>query len=297
MQLGRRYMPPGLRPRETAGPARLRMAGSTVRFPKERNYPSFLLEAGTVDFTIGDGLLAGDYAANVRGLTSAPALYGEPAVIAARRRAAGRALASLDVRAVLDHLTSRSRDSITAAAEGIGLPAFNLPGLPVRLDPGHGRSGLTFVLRGDELRGRWSIASSNVRWTVDTSGRRLNELERLVWRVIAGLNDLRVTAELSGTVKAPRLAVSSNLDQAVSARLQAVVGEELARAEQRVRGEVDRLVGAQVDAVRKQVAAVDTEGRQRVEAERKRLDAVEQELRAELKRLAGGIQIPGIRLP
>jgi hypothetical protein len=52
-----------------------------------------------------------------------------------------------------------------------------------------------------------------------------------------------------------------------------------------------------VDAVRKQVAAVDTEGRQRVEAERKRLDAVEQELRAELKRLAGGIQIPGIRLP
>ena len=125
----------------------------------------------------------------------------------------------------------------------------------------------------------------------------MNELERLVWRVIAGLNDLRVTAELSGTVKAPRLAVSSNLDQAVSARLQAVVGEELARAEQRVRGEVDRLVGAQVEAVRTQVAAVDSEGRQRVEAERKRLDAVEEELRAELKRLAGGIQIPGIRLP
>ena len=55
-QLGRRYMPPGLLPRETSGPDRLRMAGSTVRFPKERNYRAFLLEAGTVDFTVeGEG--------------------------------------------------------------------------------------------------------------------------------------------------------------------------------------------------------------------------------------------------
>jgi hypothetical protein len=136
-----------------------------------------------------------------------------------------------------------------------------------------------------------------VQWSVDTASRRLNELERLVWRVIGGLSELRVTADLSGTVRAPRLAVSSNLDQAVSARLQAVIGEEVARAEQRVRAEVDKLVSAQVDAARQRVSVVETEGRQRIEAERKQLDAVEQELRAQLKRLTTGIQIPGIRLP
>ena len=206
-------------------------------------------------------------------------------------------LASLNVDAVLDHLTARTRDSISAVANGVGLPAFALPGLPVRLDPGTGRSGLTFVMRGDEIRGRWSIASNRVQWAVDTSARGLNQLERIVWRVISGLDDLRVTAELSGTVKAPRLAVSTNLDQAVSARLQAVVGEELARAEQKVRAEVDRIVAAKSEEVRLQVAAVETEGRQKVEAERKRLEAVEEELRAELKQLTGGIQIPGLKLP
>jgi uncharacterized protein (TIGR03545 family) len=297
VQLGRRYMPPGLRPRETTGPPRLRMAGSTVRFPKEHHYPAFLLEAGTVDFSVAEGLLAGAYAATVRGLTTAPALYGKPTVITARRRAEGRALASLDVAAVLDHLTARTRDSIGAVADGVGLPAFSLPGLPVRVDPGTGRTALTFVLRGEDLRGRWSIASGNVRWSVDTASRQLNELERLVWRVMGGLTDLRVTAELSGTVKAPRLAVSSNLDQAVSSRLQAVVGEEVARAEQRVRAEVDKLVTAQVDAARERVSTVATEGRERIESQRKQLEAVEQELRAQLKRLTGGVQIPGIRLP
>jgi uncharacterized protein (TIGR03545 family) len=297
VQLGRRYMPPGLRPRETSGPPRLRMAGSTIRFPKEHHYPAFLLEAGTVDFSVAEGLLAGAYAATVRGLTTAPALYGKPTVITARRRAEGRALASLDVAAVLDHLTARTRDSLSAVADGVGLPAFALPGLPVRVDPGTGRTALTFVLRGEELRGRWSIASGNVRWSVDTASRRLNELERLVWRVLGGLNDLRVTAELSGTVKAPRLAVSSNLDQAVSARLQAVVGEEVARAEQRVRAEVDRLVAAQVDAARERVSTVETEGRERIESQGKQLEAVEQQLRAQLKRLTSGVRIPGIRLP
>jgi uncharacterized protein (TIGR03545 family) len=298
VQLGRRYMPPGLVPRESTGPDRLRMAGSTVRFPKERNYPAFLLEAGNVDFTVaGEGVLAGAYAATVRGLTSAPALYGKPTVISARRRAAGPVLASLRVDAVLDHLTSRTRDSISATADGVGLPAFSLPGLPVRLDPGSGRSGLTFVLRGDEIRGRWSVGSNKVRWTVDTSARRLNDLERIVWRVLTGLTDLRVTAELSGSVKAPRLAVSTNLDQAVSARLQAVVGEELAKAEQKVRAQVDKLVAAKTEEVRQQVAAVETEGRQRVEMERKRLEDVERELKEELKKLTSGIQIPGLKLP
>ncbi|MGH7630317.1 MAG: TIGR03545 family protein [Gemmatimonadales bacterium] len=298
VQLGRHYMPPGLLPRETTGPDRLRMAGSTVRFPKERTYPSFLLEAGNVDFTLaGEGVLAGRYAATVRGLTSAPALYGKPTVISARRRADGPVLAALRVDAVLDHLTTRTRDSISAIADGVGLPAFNLPGLPVRLDPGSGRSGLSFVLRGDEIRGRWSVASNKVQWTVDTSARRLNEIERIVWRVLSGLTDLRVTAVLSGTVKAPKLGVSTNLDQAVSARLQAVVGEELAMAEQKVRAEVDKLVAAKTEEVRQQVAAVETEGRQRVEAERQKLEEVEQQLRGELKDLTAGIQIPGLRLP
>ena len=84
-ELARHYMPPGLLPREHPGPKRLRAEGTMVRFPKERDWPQFLMQLGQADFTIASGLLKGAYAASVQGLTSDPALYGKPMLVSARR--------------------------------------------------------------------------------------------------------------------------------------------------------------------------------------------------------------------
>ena len=54
-ELARHYMPPGLLPRENPGPERLRAAGKMVRFPKEHEWPQFLMRLGQVDFRIDAG--------------------------------------------------------------------------------------------------------------------------------------------------------------------------------------------------------------------------------------------------
>jgi uncharacterized protein (TIGR03545 family) len=296
-ELAQKYMPPGLLPRPAPGPQRLRAAGATIEFPKVEDFPRFLLEQGTMDFTIGGtSPVRGAYMATVRGLTSTPALYGRPAVITAGRRAAGSAIASIDVDAVINHVTSRTVDSVNARLRGIELPTFDLPGIPFRVAPGTGTSELAFTMRGSELKGRWAIRSDQVSWLADTAGRSPNTLERLVWRVISGLNDLNVVAELGGTVASPRLSVSSNLDQAIAKRLKAVVGEEVARAERMVRAKVDSLVSAEVEPVKRRVAAVQAEANKRIQVERQRIDQVEADLNAQLKRLTAGLA-PGIRLP
>jgi hypothetical protein len=202
------------------------------------------------------------------------------------------------VAAVINHLTSRTHDSASAHLGGIKLPAFDLPGLPMRVDPGTGSSSLTFSMRnaGAELLGRWAINSDRVSWVPDTTGRRLNALERLVIRVVSGLNDLQLTARLSGSLSSPKLAVSSNLDKAVAQRLQAVIGEEVAKAERMVRAKVDSLVADKVEPVKRQVAAAQTEANQRVQAEKQRLDEVEKQLNIQLRRLTGGL-VPGLELP
>jgi uncharacterized protein (TIGR03545 family) len=296
-ELAQKYMPPGLLPRPAPGPQRLRAAGSTIEFPRVEDFPRFLLEQGTIDFTIGGTTpVRGAYMATVRGLTSTPALYGRPAVITAGRRAAGSAIASIDVDAVINHVSSRTLDSVNARLRGIKLPTFDLPGVPFRVAPGSGASELAFTMRGSELKGRWAVRSDQVSWLADTAGRAPNTLERLVWRVISGLNDLNVVAELGGTVASPRLSVSSNLDQAIAKRLKAVMGEEIARAERMVRAKVDSLVSAEVEPVKRRVAAVQTEANKRIQIERQRIDQVEADLNAQLKRLTGGLA-PGIRLP
>jgi uncharacterized protein (TIGR03545 family) len=297
-ELAQQYMPPGLLPRPTPGPRRLRSAGQTIEFPREQEFPRFLLEQGSLDFTIaGTTPIRGAYSATVRGVTSTPSLYGRPAVFSASRRAAGSALGAIDVSAVINHVTSRTVDSARARLRGVRLPSFQIPGVPFRVDPGTGTSNLDFTMRGgSRLVGRWAIASQQVRWAADTTGRSLNDIERLVWRVVSGLSNLEVVAELSGTIAAPKLSVQSNLDQAIAQRLKAVVGEEVAKAERMVRAKVDSLVADKVEPVKRQIASVQAEATKRVEAERQRVDDVEQKLQAELKRLTGGL-VPGLELP
>jgi uncharacterized protein (TIGR03545 family) len=298
-ELAQKYMPPGLLPRPTSGPHRLRAAGSTIEFPRAKDFPRFLLERGELDFSIGGtSAVRGAYAASVQGLTSTPALYGRPAVLTARRRAAGSALASIDVGAVINHVTARTLDSASARLQGIKLPTFDLPGLPFRVDPGSGSSSLTFSMKnaGAELFGRWAIGSKQVSWIADTTGRSLNQIERLVWQVVSGLNDLQVVAELRGSIAAPKLSVSSNLDKAIAQRLQAVLGQEVAKAERMVRAKVDSLVADKVVPVKRQVATLQTEANQRIQGEKQRLEEVEKQLNAELKRLTRGLA-PGIELP
>jgi uncharacterized protein (TIGR03545 family) len=298
-ELAQKYMPPGLLPHPTPGPKRLRAAGSTIEFPKLKEFPQFLLEQGQLDFSIGGtSAVQGAYAASVRGLTSTPALYGRPAIVTARRQATGSSIASIDVSAVINHITSRTHDSASAKLQGIKLPSFDLPGVPFRVAPGTGSSSLNFSMRngGADLLGRWAIQSNKVSWLADTTGRQLNQLERVVFGVVSGLKELQVVAEVSGSVKAPKLSVSSNLDKAISQRLEAVLGEQVAKAERLARAKVDSLVADKVGPVKKQIASLQGEATQRVQAEQQRLEEVEKRLNAELKRLTGGLA-PGIELP
>ena len=295
-ELARHYMPPGLLPREDPGPKRLRAAGTTVRFPKERTWPSFLLQLGQVDFTIADGLLKGAYAASVQGVTSEPALYGKPTVVTAKRDAAGSVIAGMDVAAIVDHRTANVRDSVAAKLRGVMLPSFAIPGLPFRIAPGIGAANLTFALRSDQLLGRWSIGSKEVGWALDSAGGPRSDLEQVVWRVVSGLKQLDVNAEVRGTIKAPTLSVRSNLDEAIAQRLKAVVGEEVAKAEAMARAKVDSIVSDKVEPVKQRVAAVQTDATNRVAGQQKQLDDVQARLQAQLKRLTGGLA-PGIKLP
>ena len=121
-------------------------------------------------------------------------------------------------------------------------------------------------------------------------------LEQLVWRVVSGLKQLDVNAQLGGTVKAPKLSVRSNLDDAIAQRLKAVVGEEVAKAEAMARAKVDSLVSDKVEPVKQRIAALQADATKRVGDQQQQLDQVQAALQAQLKRLAAGLA-PGITLP
>jgi hypothetical protein len=153
-------------------------------------------------------------------------------------------------------------------------------------------------LDGEQLSGRWVVRSSNVSWKLDsTRARRLNSIEGLVARVLTGVHELELTADVSGTLKEPRLAIRSNLDRQVADRLRAVAGAEIAAAQAKVRAQVDRLVEEKSAPVKAKVNEIRAEGERRVADARTKLDEEKRKLEERLKALGGGVvglpRLPG----
>lgn len=284
MQLARRYMPPGLLPRAATGPKRMRRAGENVRFPKERNLPGFLVRNAELSFLLRPSAEQPQrYDGRLTGLTSDPALYGRPTAFAATgpQLAAG---------AMLNHTRSIPLDTAGATVDGVQFPAFDVPGVPLRLDPGAATTQLGFSLNGDTIHARFAIRSSNVRWTRD-SGFANSAIGNLVWRAVSGIPNLDVETRLSGALEHPALAVRSNLDQAIASRLRAELGAQVDAAEKQMRARVDALVNDKVGPVRARVTEVQTQAQAQVAQQRARLDEVQNQLEQRLRELTR------IRLP
>ena len=288
--LARQYIPPGLLPRQTAGPPRLRAAGTTVHFVKQDAYPRFLLQRADLDVTVSDGPARGKYVAAVTDATTEPALVGKPMLFAVRRVASGSGLDSLRITGALDHVKARARDVLTVDARGVDLPTLPIPGLPYRADPGRGVSTLRLTIDGDQLDARWALASGKLGWIADTTAaRRLNAIESLVARVLTGVPTLTMQAQMTGPLQAPKLAVSSNLDRVVGDQLRNLVGAQVAAAETKLRARVDSLVEEKSAPVKAKVAELRTEADRRIADARAKLDAEKQKLDAQVKALSGGL--------
>ena len=277
--LARQYAPPGLLPKEKSGPQRVRAAGTTIRFITPQSYPQLLVERADVSVTT-TGPQQAAYMLALRDFTTEPAIVGRPTVFALRRASSGGAIDSLRVTGSMDHLRPEPREVFNVHAAGVALPRLRVPSLPLSMDPGRGASELRFVLDGNTVSGRWSVRSSNLSWVRDSSRvRQLNTIEGLVARVLTGIDDLELTAEIGGTLDAPRLAIRSNLDRQIADRLRAVAGQEIAAAQARIQAQVDRLVDeksapvkARITELRSDVENRITEGKAKLDAEKRRLE-------------------------
>jgi uncharacterized protein (TIGR03545 family) len=292
--MARKYAPPGLLPRKTEGPERVRASGSTVHFVTPESYPRFLLRLANIGVTIGGA----NYSMVASDVTTDPAIVGKPTLFALRRVATGSAIDSLRITGSMDHVSARQREIVNAYAAGVKLPALSVPALPYSMDPGRGTTELRFVLEDNALSGRWAVRTKQLTWRPDSArARRLNSMESLVARVLTGVQELELTADISGTLKEPKLAVRSNLDRQVAERMRSVVGQELAAAEAKVRAQVDRLVDEKSAPVKAKIDSLRTEGEKRVADARARLDEEKRKLEERLKALSGGLvglpRLPG----
>jgi uncharacterized protein (TIGR03545 family) len=303
VQLAEHYMPAGLLARVHEGPKRARMAGLTVAFPRARAWPQFLLRFAGLDLTIGGaGATAGDYVARLAGLTTEPALYGQPFRFLAGRTTGRAGPQNVRVSGQLDHVRAPARDSVEASVAGLALPTLDLPPVQARAAFGTGLTEISLLRHGDQISARWRIRSTNVAWQrlADTSAARggaPQEIEDLVWRTVSGVREVEVEAEIRGALTQPSLSVRSNLGTELARGLRKEIGAKVEHAEQRVRAQVDSLVQGQLAAARQRLSAVQAEVQAPLAKQQADLTAVRGQLEAQVRRMTGKISLPGLPLP
>lgn len=289
-ELAKRNAPPGLLPREEPGPTRLRMEGTTVAFPKAQQYPKFHLRHAVVRFAMIEGSSPVQYAATVNDVTTEPAMVASPTSFSIERGARGSDLGRLRAAGIADHRGVTALDSVAGAATGLALSSFQVPGLPLAAELGAGDASFTFARSGDAVRGAWTLRAPKVQWKPDDGKlASLSEVQRYATQIIAGIPTVSIRAELGGTIALPTLAVRSNIDSVFAASLKHVIGAQVAKAEARVRAEVDRVTAEPLRAARAKVDDVRNEADKRVADVRARIENQKKEIEDRLKSLGGGL--------
>ncbi len=291
------YIPPGLERRFKAGPQRMRASGTDVIFPKEKVYPTFLLRIAELSLAIaGDGAAAGEYRAQLVGVTTQPAVYGAPTSFMIQRTAGTVGPREGRITGSFDHRRVPVRDTLGALFSGIKLPNFPIGGLGGAVQLGQGMTSLRIERRGEQLRGDWTWRAPNVVWVRDsmrpvTADARTRFVEDMLWRAMQRIDSVEIVASFGGTIKDPTLAVRTNIANAVGDALREQLGEEVRKAEAQVRARVSQLVDAEVAKARAKADEVKAQVTERVVAERAKLEEQKQALEARLRELT---RIPGI---
>lgn len=288
-----KHTPPGLDPRRRPGPKRLRMAGSSVHYPRRKSHPRFLLAYGEITLTLGPEDRPEEYLLTVSGLNSDPEVYGRPTDFTFERVSGGAGDRVITASGVLDHTTSPSRDSIEVSLTGAGMGEVALGSLGGRLDLGIGEAGITLVRSGDDLDATMRWECPEVRW--ESTGER-SGVEAFVWQTLSSMRRVSVVATMSGTAQEQRFTVESNVAAELSRALRRQLGEEIERVEARVRSEVDRRIREYETAARAEVDAVIAGMTGHLSDLQKQFDEARSELEARLKSITDRLP-PGIIPP
>ncbi len=287
------HLPPGIRQKLEPGPKRLRLAGTTVRFPRRAELPAFLLERGEFSMALGPAGRPEAYELTVTGVTTEPAVYGEPTRFRLARASGGAGERLLQVAGTVDHTTAVPHDTVAVELAGAGMGEVALASLAGRLDLGTGESALRLTRSGPEVNALMTWECADLDWI--STGER-SRLEQFVWETLAGLDRLTLEIRLSGLAEDPRLSVTSNIAATLSRALQDRLGAEIRRAEAEVRSAVNERIAEYEARARREIEAVRTGVEERIGELEGRLDEVKAELEARLRRLTDALP-PGIIPP
>jgi uncharacterized protein (TIGR03545 family) len=250
MQWGRRWVPRRSRPEE---PSRRR--GTTIDFSGRTKHPRLLVQQMIVDGHAHVGGRDLSFEALVHGLTSAPKITGRPTTLAIRTTGD----LELIITAIVDRTSAEPVDRYVIHAPRLVLPARRLGKadmLTLDVAPSDVELTIDVSTKWDELTGTITIVEQTPNYQVTLGSRYGGEaLAAIIRQSLAEIDTTVITIDVTGTIRQPRWALSSDLGDQLAGGLRRAVRHQLESHHQQLLASLDQRSETVLAGVDGQIAA------------------------------------------
>jgi len=239
VETARRLMPAKT---EKKKPVKTGRRGRTILFTPKHGFPSFLMRHMHVSGRTGTGSsdagvnLSGD----IRGITSQPRIYGNPAVLdLSGSNADGTALS---LYGLFDHTLVQFRDTMRIRLTGLPVVRTGLSisdKFPVALSSGSADMTAAVAAGPSSLGVTLDFSVNNASFDTGPESRDL--FIQTVQQICARLSTVTVRAVMTADTAGYSLRIDSNLDKELAAALRSMGSKALADAEKRLHAHISDL--------------------------------------------------------
>jgi uncharacterized protein (TIGR03545 family) len=240
-----RFMPTGKPKKEKEEPKPVpRMKGVDIRFPITRGYPDFLLHMAEFsvrpDVKKAQGRFAFEkLSGELRGLTTHPALYGNPTIVRLQGSIVGDMAREVALSGQLDHRSEPADDRIDFMIKELSVKQSDVATpkeSPLRLDSATLNVNGYLNVKGEALKGRAVVDVLRPKVTVGSSATILADLFK-------NMGSFDVTISIDGTLDQPSMSLSSSATKALTSGLQNLVQPQISK----IQNDVKKAIASRVD--------------------------------------------------
>ncbi|GBR77011.1 TIGR03545 family protein [Candidatus Termititenax persephonae] len=244
LALAQKYLPPR-KTKAPPQPKKERLQGVTVVFPNNKTRPRFWLGRLGLSGVGGQGTANElTYSGYVSDLASEQRLIGRPTVVDIKGAYTRRPNSRLDIQGIFDRRDT-AQDSFRFVLSGFDLAGqkfWDTQAIPLEISGGLGSLEADIRIDDGEVSGKISFLGKNLRYA-KTRPARSGDLADLLAEAVAGANELQANILLSGSVDAPEIRLTTNLDALIKARLEKEFHGKVEQAQAQLTAEYEKATG------------------------------------------------------
>jgi uncharacterized protein (TIGR03545 family) len=229
-----------------------RMKGQNIKFPVERGYPKFWIKKISISGGT-DKAAASDYfraEGNALNISDNQDLSGAPITVSLE--GTGNNNRRIKLAGLIERRKNTQLDKIEASLSNIPVGEFSLGNsefLPSKITDALMSTELRITVPGNKIDASARILLNNIKLNFESEPK--NIVERLVREVLVRVNDFSVSMRLWNTDGGFDIAFSTDLDEKLTEKVSAVMGEEIAKLQAELKSKFDAVVNEEIQKFRK----------------------------------------------